>query len=87
MMANGNAHFIEFDAGGGSGTVSSRTLEKVDATAYDTAKIIGDYAFGMFGMDQLNNRAAMAGRFTSGGSGISLALLGSQRIWRVISDV
>jgi hypothetical protein len=69
MMANGNAQFIEFDAVGGSGTIGSGTMEKVDTTAYSTAKITGDYAFGVAGFDNSNNRAAMAGRFTSDGAG------------------
>jgi hypothetical protein len=69
MMASGNAKFIEFDAGGGSGTIGSGTMEKVDTTAYNTAKITGDYAFGIAGLDNLNNRAAIAGRFTSSGAG------------------
>src|SRR5229473_2688736 len=53
MIANGNAQFIEFDAGGGSGTIGSGTMEKVDPTAYSTAKITGDYAFGAAGLDNL----------------------------------
>ena len=69
MMANGNAQFIEFDAGGGSGRIGSGTMEKADTTAYNTAKITGDYAFGAAGLDNLNNRAAIAGRFTSNGTG------------------
>jgi hypothetical protein len=69
MMANGNAQFIKFDAGGGSGTIGSGTMEKVDTTAYNAAKIAGDYAFGVAGMDNLNNRAAIVGRFTSDGAG------------------
>jgi hypothetical protein len=69
MMANGNAQFIEFDATGGSGTIGSGTMEKVDTAAYAAAKITGDYAFGAAGLDHLNNRAAMAGRFTSNGAG------------------
>jgi len=69
MMANGNAQFIKFDAAGGSGTIGSGTMEKVDTTAYNTAKITGDYAFGVAGLDNLNNRAAIAGRFTSNGAG------------------
>src|SRR5262249_37301234 len=69
MMADGNAQFIQFDAGGGSGTIGSGTIEKADTTAYDGAKITGDYAFGVVGLDQLNQRAAMAGRFTSDGRG------------------
>ena len=69
MMANGNAQFVEFDAGGGSGRIGSGTMEKVDTTAYSTAKITGDYAFGVAGLDNLNNRAAIAARFTSNGAG------------------
>jgi hypothetical protein len=44
-------------------------MEKVDATAFSTAKITGDYAFGFAGLDNLNNRAAIAGRFTANGTG------------------
>jgi hypothetical protein len=69
MMANGNAQFIEFDAGRGSGTIGSGTMEKADTTAYSTARITGDYAFGAVGFDNVNNRAAVAGRFTSSGTG------------------
>ncbi|HEV2522883.1 MAG TPA: hypothetical protein VGT24_10925 [Candidatus Acidoferrales bacterium] len=70
MMANGNAKFIEIDAAGGTGTVGSGTMEKADTTAYSTAKIAGDYAFGAAGLDMSNNRTAIAGRFTSNGAGI-----------------
>src|SRR5713226_6081849 len=69
MMANGNAQFIEIDAAGGTGTIGSGTMEKVDTTAYSTARIAGDYAFGAAGFDNANNRAAIAGRFTSNGTG------------------
>jgi hypothetical protein len=69
MMANGNAQFIEFDAAGGSGTIGSGTMEKADTTAFSTARITGDYAFGAAGFDNANNRAAIEGRFTSNGSG------------------
>lgn len=69
MMANGNAKFVEIDAAGGHGTVGSGTMEKVDTTAFSTAKITGDYAFGVAGFDQSNNRTAMAGRFTANGLG------------------
>src|SRR6266478_1837818 len=69
MMANGNAKFIEFDAAGGAGTIGSGTMEKVDTTAYNTARIAGDYVFGAAGLDNSNNRAAIAGRFTSNGTG------------------
>src|SRR5258708_22066685 len=69
MMANGNAKFVEIDAAGGHGTVGSGTIEKVDSTAFSTAKIAGDYAFGFAGFDQSNNRTAIAGRFTASGAG------------------
>src|SRR5260370_1300803 len=68
MMANGNAKLVEIDAGGGNGTVGSGSLEKVDTTAFSTAKIAGDYAFGVAGLDQSNNRTAITGRFTANGS-------------------
>jgi len=69
MMANGNAKFGEIDASGGQGTVGSGTMEKVDTTAFSTAKIAGDYAFGVVGFDPSNNRSAIAGRFTASGAG------------------
>ena len=69
MVANGNAQFIKFDASGGAGTIGSGTMEKSDTTAYSTARITGDYAFGAAGFDNANNRAAIEGRFTSNGSG------------------
>jgi hypothetical protein len=69
MVANGNAQFIKFDASGGAGTIGSGTMEKADTTAYSTARITGDYAFGAAGFDNANNRAAIEGRFTSNGSG------------------
>jgi hypothetical protein len=69
MLANGNAQFIEFDASGGSGTIGSGTMEKADTTAYSTARITGDYAFGAAGFDNANNRAAIEGRCTSNGTG------------------
>jgi hypothetical protein len=69
MVANGNAQFIEFDASGGAGTIGSGTMERADTTAYSTAGITGDYAFGASGFDNANNRAAIEGRFTSNGTG------------------
>ena len=69
IMANGNAQFIEFDASGGAGTIGSGTMEKADTTAYSTARITGDYAFGAAGLDNANNRAAIEERFTSNGTG------------------
>jgi hypothetical protein len=69
MTANGNAQFIEFDASGGAGRIGSGRIEKSDTSAYSAAAISGDYAFGADGFDDSNNRAAMAGRFTSNGAG------------------
>src|SRR6267154_1751580 len=69
MMVNGNAQFIEFDAAGGAGTIGSGTMEKADTTAFSTAGITGDYAFGAAGFDNGTNRAAIEGRFTSNGTG------------------
>jgi hypothetical protein len=69
MIANGNARFIEFDATGGSGTIGSGTIESADTTTFDTHSIVGDYTFGVAGLDNLNNRAAIVGRFTSNGTG------------------
>ena len=69
MTANGDAQVIKFDASGGVGTIGSGTMEKADTTAYNTAKITGDYAFGAAGFDNANNRAAILGRFTSSGTG------------------
>lgn len=72
MMANGNAQFVEVDTTGGLGEISSGTIEKVDTTAYDTAKITGDYAFGFAGFDAYNDRTAVVGRFTANGAGTIL---------------
>ena len=71
MMSNGNAKFVEIDASGGHGTVGSGTMEKVDTTAFNTARIVGDYAFGVAGQEQSNtSRTAIAGRFTANGAGM-----------------
>lgn len=70
MMANGNAKFVEIDASGGHGTVGSGSLQKVNTAAFNTAGITGDYAFGAAGLDQSNNRTAIAGRFTANGAGM-----------------
>jgi hypothetical protein len=69
MMTNGNAKLIEYDASGGAGTIASGTMEKADTAAYRTAGITGDYVLGVAGFDNGNNRAAIAGRFTSTGTG------------------
>lgn len=69
MMSNGTAKFVEIDASGGNGTVGSGSMEKADTTAYNTSKIVGDYAFGVAGFDLSNNRTAIAGRMTANGAG------------------
>lgn len=70
LMANGNAKFVEIDATGGHGTIGSGTIEKADSTSYSTAKIDGDYAFGVAGFDSSNNRSAIVGRFSANGAGM-----------------
>lgn len=70
MLANGNAKFVEVDASGGHGTVGSGSMERANTSSYNTAAIVGDYAFGVAGFDQSNNRTAMAGRFTANGMGM-----------------
>jgi len=69
MNSDGNARFIEFDASGGAGTIGSGTMERAEASAYAAASIAGDYAYGMAGLDNVNNRAALIGRFSSNGTG------------------
>src|SRR5260370_38484318 len=44
-------------------------MEKADLAACNTAKIGGGCAFGAAGLDNLNNRATMVGRFTASGAG------------------
>jgi hypothetical protein len=87
MMANGNAKFIKFDASGGSGTIGSGTIEKVDATAFNTTKILGDYAFGLAGLDGSNNRVALAGRFTSSGAGALASAAGDVNAYGSVSSM
>jgi hypothetical protein len=70
MLSNGNAKFVEIDASGNHGSVGSGTMEKADTTAYNTPSISGDYAFGVSGLDQSNNRTAIAGRFSANGLGV-----------------
>src|SRR5215475_2962584 len=70
MKADGSAQFMEFDAGGGAGRLGSGSIEKADTTAFSTARITGDYVIGVAGFDNGNNRAAIAGRFSSNGTGV-----------------
>lgn len=69
MMADGSAAFIKFDAAGGAGTIGSGTMEPADTTAFSTSRIAGNYAIGVAGEDNVNNRAAIIGRFTANGAG------------------
>src|SRR5258708_11056758 len=69
MLANGNAHFIEFDASGGAGNIRSGTIEKADSSAYNTAGITRRYAFGAGGFYNANNCIANERRVTSHGAG------------------
>jgi hypothetical protein len=87
MMANGNARFIKFDASGGSGTIGSGTIEKADTAAYNATKITGDYAFGLAGLDGSNNRAALAGRFTSSGTGTLAGAAGDVNAYGSVSSM
>jgi len=59
MMANGNAVLSAFDAVGGKTELASGTMEKADTSAYNAARITGDYAFGVSGLDHSNNRVAL----------------------------
>src|SRR6266481_3034162 len=84
MMASGNAQVIEFDAAGGSGTIGSGTIEKADATAFSTAKITGDYAFGAAGLDNANNRAAIGDVLLRTGQGLSQTQRGTSTAMALI---
>src|SRR6266850_804959 len=68
-MTTGGGGASTVFAAGGVGEVGSGTMERVDTTAYNTAKITGDYAFGVVGLDFWNNRTAIAGRLTANGAG------------------
>ena len=70
MLANGNANIIEFDDSTGSGTRNSGVVLKQDITAFSTASITGNYAFGFLGIDSGQNRFGMVGDLHADGSGI-----------------
>jgi hypothetical protein len=59
MMPNGNAQFITLDATGGAGVVGSGAMEKADTAAYSANRIMGDYVFGVAGLDDSNIRTAL----------------------------
>jgi Putative Ig domain len=56
------ARFVEFDA---SGTRGAGVIEKQDPTAFSTAKITGDYAFGVSSAISSTASFSAAGRFTA----------------------
>jgi len=84
-LADGSAKFMETDAVGGAGTIGSGSIEKSDATAYSTAQINGNYAFGIAGQDNTNNRAAIVGRFTSSGNGTLTNVAGDVNAYGTVS--
>jgi hypothetical protein len=69
IRTDGSASFSLFDPVAGRAEFGIGTFEQADTTAYNTAKIKGDYAFGVAGFDHSNNRAALVGRLTSDGAG------------------
>ncbi len=69
LMADGSAVLSVFDTLGGRTELASGTMEKADTTVNSVAKITGDYAFGVAGVDHSNNRVAFAGRLTADGAG------------------
>jgi hypothetical protein len=62
------ARFVEFDA---SGTRVAGVIEKQDPTAFSTAKITGDYAFGVSSAISSTTSFGAAGRFTAAAGSIS----------------
>ena len=85
MLADGSAKFIETDAVGGAGTIGSGRIEKSTPAAFSTAQITGEYAFGIAGQDNTNNRAAIIGRFTSGGNGTLTNVAGDVNAYGTVS--
>ncbi|HEX8815559.1 MAG TPA: putative Ig domain-containing protein, partial [Terriglobales bacterium] len=71
MSADGNARIIEFDDTTGGGTRNSGVLLKQDSSAFSTASISGNYAFGFVGADSSGKRYGLAGAFTASGGAIS----------------
>lgn len=69
MRADGSVLFSVFDPNLSVAEFGSGTMERANTTAYSTAQISGDYAFGADGFDQSMNRAAFAGRLTADGAG------------------
>jgi len=84
-LADGSAKFIETDAVGRSGTIGSGSIEKSSPAAFSTAQITGEYAFGIAGQDNTNNRAAIVGRFTSSGNGTLTNVAGDVNAYGTVS--
>ena len=66
LNSTGNGNIIFYDSGA---LKASGLLRKQDVTAFSTAKITGNYAFGLVGAAGGGVRYAMAGQFNSDGSG------------------
>jgi len=66
MLSNGNAKFVEVDARETTGRSLGNHGEG-GPSAFSTAKLTGDYAFGLSGQDQSNNHTAIVGRFNANG--------------------
>ncbi len=67
LDSTGNGHIIRYDST--SAEISAGLLRKQTTSAFSTASINGNYAFGLAGADQGSNRFGMAGEFNSNGSG------------------
>ena len=64
--SDGNGHIIEYD---NSGLLASGLLRQQTTSAFSTAAIKGNYAFGLVGADQSAGRFAAAGQFNADGNG------------------
>jgi len=70
QLANGNAKFVEVDAGRRSRPRSARAQSRKQTLRRSALpKITGEYAFGIAGLDGFNTRTAVAGRLTANGMG------------------
>jgi len=70
MLSNGNAKFVEVDASETTGPSAREPWRRWMPPPLGTAKITGDYAFGLSGQDQSNNHTAIVGRFNANGMGL-----------------
>src|SRR5439155_12835884 len=85
MRADGSAKFIETDAAGSAGTIGSGAIEKSRPAAFSTAQMAGEYAFGIAGQDDTNDRATIVGRFTSSGNGTLTNVAGDVNAYGTVS--